>query len=516
MLALLCAGAWVSWHYTFGVWRSDPDIFVTVQLWKGVREFGPGFIRSWVYTQDNWLFSLVPFTSLLFEAVGADLTTAVLPGWIIFVSSVGMTAWLAWRLAGAWPAAALACILIFGSAPALGAAGYLAYPISHNLSMAWILLTLILAVHAFEREAVIPALAAAAAVFVNTASDPWAAVSIAGPLVAASGAIAWLNRGARLGRVAGVLAIASFVALLLAYTRVFGLLSFLPTSHFQLADLATMRLNIGWAQRSLGYIFNIFPGADLNTTAPRLVAALAAVGVIGSAMAATVLALPRVSARHQLVGAVSVLSIAGIAVLFVVGRFPPALAVGRFFPQVYYLGALLVVLVAADNWRRWPRALKTSLAAYAALFVLAGLLSGPELWLPKHKAEANAEAADFAQALQSRGLHYGYGVFWGSHSLLMDTLTDGAVTIRPVSFMSGRVRRRPAQTSSLWYGPAAEPKGDPRRFLVIVNDGEECPDTQACVDIAERQFGPASERFEHGKFLVLVWPGPIAPNIDPL
>jgi hypothetical protein len=116
--------------------------------------------------------------------------------------------------------------------------------------------------------------------------------------------------------------------------------------------------------------------------------------------------------------------------------------------------------------------------------------------------------------LRANGLSYGYGPFWGTSSLVMDTLTNGQVTIRPVTFMSGRVQRRPWETSSLWFEAEAEPIGDPRRFLVIVNDGEECLVVATCVQTALRQFGPPSERLAFGDGAILVWPRPIAPSID--
>ena len=142
------------------------------------------------------------------------------------------------------------------------------------------------------------------------------------------------------------------MSLLLAQTRLFGLLSFLPSSHFALSDPATMRLNIGWAQRSLGTIFNITPGANLDTTPPRLLGAAAAFVVFGGAMAATAMGLMRASVGRQLLGAVPVLSIGGISALYVLGSFPPGIGVGGFFPHVFYLGSLLVALLAVDNWRR--------------------------------------------------------------------------------------------------------------------------------------------------------------------
>jgi len=170
----------------------------------------------------------------------------------------------------------------------------------------------------------------------------------------------------------------------------------------------------------------------------------------------------------QLVGAVAVLSIGGISALYVLGSFPPGIGVGRFFPHVFHLGSLLVMLLAVDNWRRWPAALRAGLIAYAVLFALSGVASAPEVWMGKRKPAGYENALSLAAVLESHGLHYGCGPYWGTSSLLMDALTEGRVTVRPVSFMSGRVARRPAETSSLWFRADAEPKGDPRRFLVIV------------------------------------------------
>jgi hypothetical protein len=59
----LALGGWVSFHYCFAAWRPDPDIFVTVELWRGVQRFGPRFLTAWAYTQDNWLLSLIPLSS---------------------------------------------------------------------------------------------------------------------------------------------------------------------------------------------------------------------------------------------------------------------------------------------------------------------------------------------------------------------------------------------------------------------------------------------------------------------
>jgi hypothetical protein len=90
----------------------------------------------------------------------------------------------------------------------------------------------------------------------------------------------------------------------------------------------------------------------------------------------------------------------------------------------------------------------------------------------------------------------------------MDTATQGRVIIRPVTFQSGRVRRRPTETSSFWCEPAEESPGA-RPFLVVKSDGEECPSVPACIDEAQRQFGAPSDQLTYRDAVVLVWPHPI-------
>jgi hypothetical protein len=143
-------GLWVSFRYTFAAWQPDPDIFVTVALWRGVHRYGLPFLQSWWYTQDNWLLSVIPISSLAFELFGPRPNLAVLLGWLAFVVSVMLTAWLAYRIAGGRCAVILDCVLMFGRFSALGRTGYLAYPISHNMSMAWGLIVLVFAFTAWS------------------------------------------------------------------------------------------------------------------------------------------------------------------------------------------------------------------------------------------------------------------------------------------------------------------------------------------------------------------------------
>jgi hypothetical protein len=504
-------GAWVSLNYVFGTWRPDPDIYVTVELWRGVRQHGLDFLHTWSYTQDNWLLSLIPFSSLAFEVLGAHPWVAVGIGWFVFVLSVALSGWLAARLAGWRAGLVLASVLIFAGWPAIGPAAYLGYPISHNVSMAWMLLTLILAHSAIDRGSYLAGAAAGLAVLVNGVSDPWATVAVAAPLIIAAAALAAAHRGSRLGRSALILALASAIALLGARTQLFGLLDFVPASHFELADWRWMLANLYLAAKALAAMFDILPGGAGAGTAGLLnLAALAL--VLGVAVALNLRNFRQANPGRQLIVAVALLSVCATAALYLVGQWHGT-GSGRFLPNLYFLGALLIAVTAADHWSEWPRTLKGLVAAYAGLFMLTGLTSAPEMWT-RPAAAARNDAPGLTAFLQGQGLRYGYGVFWGTQALVAETATDGQVVIRPVSFRDAHIRRRPAQTSSLWYLPSDEPAAG-RRFLVIRSDGEECPSLLACAEKARRQFGPPSETLTYGDALILIWPRSIAAQIYP-
>jgi hypothetical protein len=508
---MLLFGAWVSFRYCADAWRPDPDIFVTVEVWRGIQRHGPEFLRSWAYTQDNWLLSLVPLSSLAFATFGTSAAVALGIGWVVFLMSVAMTGWIAARLTGWRAGVVLSCVLIFAGYPAVGHAGYLGHPISHNLSMAWALLALALALHSLERGSRGACIAIGFILFIDSVSDPWAGVAIACPMILVTGIMAWVHRRESLGRNAAMLAIAGALGFLTARTQLFGLLSFLPQSSFDVADRGRILLNLYWAGKSLAAIFDILPG-DTGSGLADLFNLAILVVLLGSAVALSISRCRVASGGRQLVCGTGVLSIGAMASLFVVGRWDAPIAAGRFFPNLYFLGALLVAIPMADRWCGWRWPPKLALGTYATLFIVAGLTSAPRLWAGPVPAQPRDEALELAGFLQAHGLNYGYGPFWGTRALVADVLTGGRVIIRPVSFKGGSIHRRQAETSGFWYLPADEPTSG-RRFLVIRADGEECPSPDACVAMASRQFGTPAEHLIWRNAVILVWPYSIAARI---
>jgi hypothetical protein len=505
--ALIAAGLWVSLHYSLAAWKADPDIYVPVALWRGVREHGLGFIATWGHTEDNWLLSLLPLASGAYEAFGAGPRVAVLIGWAVFLASVGVAAAIAHRLAGPRAAAALAATLLFANYYAVGPMGFLAYPVSHDVSMAWGLLVLLLAVRGLERGALGPAIAAGVLAFADAASDPWATAAISGPLIATSGLLAVRHRRTPAGRAALALFASCALGAFVAYKHPFGLLRFLPRGHFHLGGLEALKANLGYGYRALAVMFEIVPGGSLESPAALAASFAALVLLVAAAAVLALLAVRRASPARQLVTGVAVLSLGAVTLLYLLGPPNQGLYVGRFFANLYFLGPMLAVLAAAAfPWTRWP------IAAYAVLFAVSGLAMTPRLWMSPLAPSVAPEAERLGAFLEAHGLTYGYGPYWGARALAMQDLTGGAVTIRPVTFQNGRVERRPAETSRLWYAPGAEPP-ETRPFLVIEPGPEACAAEEACEAMARRQFGEPAERLAYGGAMILVWERPIAPLI---
>jgi hypothetical protein len=519
--AILIFGAWTSLRYSFGVWGPDADIAAQVVIWQGVLRHGFAFIENWSFTPDNWLFSLSPITALFYTVFGTSPMVVIGVGWLIFVASVGMTARLAHRIAGWRAAFPVAAVLLFSNISTLGNVGFLSYPVSHNISMAWVLLALLLAHHAVARPSAISAIWAGVCVFIDAVSDPWAGPAIALPLVLVSVCLAVLNWRSRKGWYSGGLCAVTAIAFLAARTELFGVLSFLPESSFAMTNAAGLVGNVGWTFRVLSIMFNIVPFADVDSVPGSVVAFLAFAAMLITAVILTIDRLLEAPIERQLVIGVALLSIFGVSAAFLLYAIDsPSLYVGRYFPNVYFFGTLLVSTAIAGHWERLRIPVRAAVVAYVLLFVASGLASNPRLWTGKAEEPLPifSETSDVKRLgafLEKNGLTYGYGPYWGAEALAMNWATNGRVTIRAVGFggdVEGVNGLHP-QTSKLFYSPDDEPAGTAETFLVINNDGENCPVLDACVAMAIRQFGEPSRRLTFEESIVLVWPHPIVSKI---
>lgn len=513
-LAVFAFGAFVSLRYSLGLWQADPDLAIPFVLLKGLLGHGPHFLSTWLYSQDNWLLSLMPLAWAFLGAAPGHPRAIIVLGWAMFIASALLAGLLTARAGRPRRAIWLSCVLVFANYQALGAAGFLSYPVTHNSSLLWALLATLLGGTAISRRSEALAFAAGLCVFVDAISDPWAAAGVALPLILAAAALAVMRFRAPERRTAVQLCLYATVAFALAETRVLGLLAFLPPTQFSLTTPEGMLRNAGWAVRALACTFNLLPGADPQAPVATAIDAGVLFALLTASAVLILRRIPRQPPERQFVWLAALLSLAGVGLAFLIGQWPPGLYLGRFFPNFYFFGG---VMIASAPWPRASRPLRATALLLASLFVASGLFSRPGLWtlqVPQRNENDIRALGDF---LRTNGLTYGYGPYWGAYALSMDWITGGRVVIRPVTFRTGRVSPRGAEVSPLWYEPGAEPSGLDQRFLVIRHDvDDECPSPARCVDMAIAQFGRPWRRLAYKDAVILVWRRPLAGRFGPL
>jgi hypothetical protein len=504
-------GLWTSFHYTVGQYHLNGDTATPLVFWQGVKEHGWRFLTAWSHTSDNWLLSLIPIAFVAFAALGASPEVAIGLGWAIFVACTLLTAWLAARLAGWRVGVAVACVVILANTWAIGQAGMLGHPVTHTISMLWALATLLLAHQAVQTGDRWMAGWTGVLILANTFSDPWALAAIAAPLIVAGAGVWWLHRRTPSGQAAMVVSVSSLAGALGGYTNLFGLAAFLADAHFELAPPAHMLSNAYWALESFAHTFQIIPGVDPDQRAIKLVNLAAFAALLGAALLLAGAAIRRAPPARQLVLVVIVLSVGAVSVPYLAGLYGADIWNGRFFSNLFFFAPLLVAFaLSSEAPARWRDRYRVAAVVYGALFALTGAISGPDLWTRRTSAPSPNDNLGLTDFLAGNGLRYGYGTYWGSNANVATLVSGSRVKIRPIAVYPDKVRPRSAGVSQLWFNAGDEPPGDPRRFLILNSDGENCPVMADCVALATRQFGAPSNVLTYGTSTILVWPYPIA------
>lgn len=410
---LVAVGLWVSFRRTFAQWGVDSDTADMVMLWEGWLQFGWSFLRSWYYTQDNWLLSLMPFSFAAFSVLGTRPFLVVVMGWLIFVGCVGLTTLLAWRTAGRAAALWLAPLLMLSGQPVLGKVGFFTYPVTHNISLLWGLLAFYAALRWLSGKAAAWLAVVAVALLVNAASDPWSTAAFLLPTLVASSLIFLLPRDHGERTAAAALAVVVLVVGLLLETRLFGLLRFVAETEFATNDWAGLNGNLATLGQVLPLMFSTYPGLTtpwaLTTLTSYVLLSALLIGALPSAMGSY----QQMGIEGRFLLLASVLSCGGVISAFLIGRFPPGLYAERLIINVYVLLSLLLIsgLVRAPV-SHWARRVG---AAAALTMMFTGAVTESRAW--RQPVRINTFGAlELARFLEQNGLRYGYGAYWGTQS----------------------------------------------------------------------------------------------------
>lgn len=503
---------WTSLSYHFNIWGLDSDTADLVLLWQGIRRYGFQFVKTWGYTPDNWLFTLLPPTALLSSVFGPKPVLVIGLGWLIFCANVVMVAAITWQVSRRAAIVTIPLLLLLGP-DALGSAGFLSHPVSHNSTMLYGLAALLGAFAWISRGSVAGVCVLTTALTAAVLSDPWAAAAFALPVAAAAGYGMLTERNCRLAF--GVCAGIAMSSLALLYTQAFGWLSFAgnPSEAFELTDWAGFVANLSALSRCIGLSLNPLPGVGSASPIPSLVTCpvIIVLATYSGWIARRHWASWRPAVRFLVIAS-------GLACIvpicaFLAGSFPNDLAVGRFvMPLTMMLPALMLVALDATRLRSSGKLL---IGVFVLFLAVGGALSNPSAWLRTRPVVETGNVRELASFLDEHGLRYGYGPYWGTQANGIVWVSGGSVIVRPVEFdESGHIARRFGQTSSLWYQADDLPATMTSFFVAVRQGPDACPDLAVCLRGVQDQFGPADRILLFGRIHLLIWTGkkPFVPD----
>ena len=518
---LLLAALYSSLAFTFSVWGAGPsaDSATTAMLWRGFEEHGFHFLGSWRYSQDNQLLSLMPFAGIVYSLFGISAYSVVGIGWLVFVLNASLLFALARRFVGLYPALFLAIVVLSANAPTIGIVGFLGFSQTHNISFVWSLLSLYAAARALDDKRPFWPAIFFLTVTVGAVSDAWFNAALTVPVICSSFILRRDLEGGPQARRLGILAI---LAMLLASTKLLGLLAFIPSGHFHHArSLAEVAHNAVWLAQILAVFFNV--------TAAHALLSWAGAAFYVSMIAALVLVSLRnfIGAWHnyrigqKFVMLTALLSIAIMALAFIASTFPAGVnQSGRFLVNVFYFAPFLLALALLSRPTKSARVLG---ATCGALFIGLSLVinHGALAW----QGPRMAAAKGLARFLRHHHLLHGYGPYYDANANTVTWASDFKVKVRPLMFAGAPDARHrnawhcpscaalwvpnPNQDSRRWFRPqAARRRG--RSFLVFSAGGLPCATVSVCERDAIQQFGPPSRILRQGGFTILVFPRPLA------
>lgn len=508
LLFVYCLGLYSSLKVVLGSFGIEPDTVHSLMLWYGVNDFGLEWIKDWIFTQDNWLFSLVPIHFLEFWLFGANPALLITTGWLLFVGSTVAAGFIARQLSAKLSFYLIPVILIFAGLYA-HKSGLISYSTSHNITNLFGLLsTLALLKWCKLRRKHLLAII----IFLNTAgglSDPWMLPSYTLP-TGLVGIFMMLRGSSSQEKISGViLAVAMAVSALLVKSLMFGMLDFLPQMHFSVGDGETIKSNFFYLVNDLGRLLGILPDRYPNALLYNAISILSIVALytagIWFSIRYTANSLPQVFFY------LSSFSIAGISLALLISSEPATAISARFLINILYLSTISIAVSLEHNWRAIPLGWKAASITIAILFMVSGFLSTYHLLLKPGFSIKTNKHQDLMEFLTQENLNYGYGPYWSTAANAVTALSSSTIKLRPIQFdkNSGMpIFSMRAETSKQWYTTKDIPPSQNTFFVIVTYDAEECIVPTTCRKGLIKKYGQPERHLYYKGYEIMVWKKP--------
>jgi len=505
--AAVLLGLYGSLRVVVNLFGIEADTCHSIMLWHGVNAHGLTWLKDWNYTQDNWLFSLVPFHFLGFLLFGAKPAVAVVAGWLIFVLSAFISGLVAWQLNAKRSAFLIPLTLLFLGLYA-HSSGYASYSTSHNVTNLFGLASLLLMMKWTKNRNTSTLLFILLLLITGAISDPWMLAAYNLPIVLVS-LLLWKFSQFEIDRTDCIkLFLTSTGSFIAAKSQLFGALNFLSDMHYHLGDWGAIKNNSMFLIKDLGGLLNIFPFQNSNEFIP----AVLSIGIIAILLFVNItIATQKNMYAHQCLlvfCTFSFFSIGGIFLAFVLSSVEADNISARFLLNCLFLIVIALGVLIDLNWERLSITQKAFYASVVALFLTSGITSTFQFWQSPEFGLKDGGTNSLIDFLQKNNLSYGYGPYWGSNANAVTAVSKSAIRIRPVLFDKENgmmiAGKRP-ESSKRWYTIEDLPPGQKEYFVFVKSDGEECPDINLCIRGLSKQFGDPAKLLKYGEATILVW-----------
>lgn len=505
-------GCLVSLKVVFVLFAFDADSSHSLMLWYGVNSFGLLWLKDWLFTPDNWLFSLVPIHFLEFLIFGVRPMLVILTGWLIFALSTLVSGLIAWQLKAKRSAFLIPVMLIFVGLYA-HLHGYVSYSTSHNITNLFGLISLSLLIHWFINRRSIFLLLILFFLVAGALSDPWLIGAYNLPLVLFS-LIILLFPGYKTNRPDFIkLLFVSTISIIVVQTQFFGMLYFLPQMQFTIGSWSSINSNFVFLIKDLGGLLNIIPFHASNDFIPGLLSII----VIGALIAKSINIIFIKSTTFPEFNFFTfslfvIISTGGIILAFVLTSVPAGNHSARFLLNVLYL-IVIVLGVSMDlYWCRFSSALRFVFTSVVILFLVSGVVSNFHLWKIFSTPMNNGKVYSIIDFLRKNNLTYGYGPYWGSQANAVTAVSKSEIRIRPVMFIKTNGMMEIGTrvgSSKRWFIPEDKSPNQKEYFVFLKNDTEECSNIDLNVKGLTKQFGEPSKILRYHDALIMVWNHPL-------
>jgi hypothetical protein len=492
----------------FGFAVLDSDYSDTVMLWWGFQQYGWPFIKTWIYTQDNWLLSLFPWHALLFYIFSPTKNVLVLSGYFIFLLDVLLCGLIA-RSLNALKAAVLAPIFLLFSNKFAYLAGYITYPITHNITLFFGLLMLLFAILWLQNLRFWYLALLFIAALIGGISDPWLVPCFCLPLIAAALLLMSVKNVEYLWKASFYLLISLFAALFLIITNCLGLFFFLHIASYSFSNLSRLWMQFFYLFKNIGWFFNFFFIFHLWTSLCSLVLIIILISYI-------VIRLRKQSDLSPqrrlffLTWTFSVIFLALSFVLYSYGLRRNVLDYNRYFMNIYFLTLLGICVGAEIFWNTFSKIIKVQYLILALFFVLTGLNNSLYFWKQAPHIRNDEWFENFLEFLQQHQLTYGYANYW--QASIITWLSQNQIVIRPIAFNvhNGHIYNdKRVQTSPFWYRQQDIPPSQKLFFVYIEPRIPICPSLELCESGLIEQNGPPVDTVPFKNGMIMVWSHPL-------